>query len=49
MNSMRDYLGEAVPVVHSATGQYLGMVPEGEVIGAYLDAVHDLRREEHEA
>ena len=49
MNSMRDYLGEAVPVVHSKTGQYLGMVPEGEVIGAYLDAMHDLRREEHEA
>ncbi len=49
MNNMRDYLGEAVPVVHSVSGQYLGVVPEGEVIGAYLDAVHDLRREEHEA
>ncbi len=49
MNSMRDYLGEAVPVVHSVTGRYLGMVPEGEVIGVYLDAVHDLRREEHQA
>ena len=49
MNSMRDYVGDAVPVVHSVSGEYLGVVPEGKVIGAYLDAVHDLRREEHEA
>ena len=49
MQAMRDYVGEAVPVVDSVSGQYLGSVPESEVIGSYLDAVHDLRREEHEA
>jgi CIC family chloride channel protein len=49
MQAMRNYIGEAVPVVDSVSGRYLGSVPESEVIGSYLDAVHDLRREEHEA
>jgi CIC family chloride channel protein len=49
MQSMRDYIGEAVPVVDSVSGRYLGSMPESMVIGSYLDAVHDLRREEHEA
>jgi CIC family chloride channel protein len=49
MQSMRDYIGEAVPVVDSVSSRYLGAMPENIVIGSYLDAVHDLRREEHEA
>ncbi len=49
METMRDYIGEAVPVVHSQTHKYLGALPEATVISAYLDAIHDLRREEHEA
>jgi len=49
MQAMRDYIGEAVPVVNSVSGLYLGAMPESQVIGSYLDAVHDLRREEHEA
>ncbi len=49
MEAMRDFIGEAVPVVDSVTGQYLGAIPESTVLGTYLDAVHDLRREEHEA
>ena len=49
METMRDYIGDAVPVVHSQTRRYLGALPEASVISAYLDAVHDLRREEHEA
>ena len=49
MQTMRNYIGEAVPVVDSVSGRYPGSVPESEVIGSYLDAVHDLRREEHEA
>lgn len=49
METMRDYIGDAVPVVHSQTGRYLGALPEADVITAYLDAIHDLRREEHEA
>ena len=49
MEAMRDYIGEAVPVVHSQSGKYLGAIPESSVIGRYLDSLHDLRREEHEA
>ena len=49
METMRDYIGDAVPVVHSRTRKYLGALPEAVVISAYLDAIHDLRREEHEA
>ncbi|NNE64032.1 MAG: hypothetical protein HKN34_08115, partial [Gammaproteobacteria bacterium] len=49
MDILRDYTGDAVPVVHSQTGQFLGTAPAEVVISAYLDAIHDLRREEHEA
>jgi hypothetical protein len=49
MEVMRNFSGEAVPIVNSSNGQYLGALPESVVIGAYLDAVQDLRREEHEA
>ena len=48
MQLMRDYIGEAIPVVDSRSGCYLGAVPESAVIQAYLDATHELRREEHE-
>lgn len=49
MEAMRDYIGEAIPVVDSVSGRYLGAMPESTVLGSYLDVVHDLRREEHEA
>jgi CIC family chloride channel protein len=49
MEIMRNYIGEAVPVIDSTTRRYLGAVPESDVIGTFLDALHDLRREEHEA
>ena len=49
MQAMRDYTGEAIPVVDSVSGRYLGAMTESELIGSYLDAVLDLRREEHEA
>ena len=49
MQTMRDYIGEAIPVVDTQSGRYLGAVPESAVINAYLDAAHELRREEHEA
>ena len=48
MQTMRDYMGEAIAVVDSANGRYLGSVPESVVINAYLDATAELRREEHE-
>ncbi|NBC32060.1 MAG: CBS domain-containing protein [Alphaproteobacteria bacterium] len=48
MTRMRDFIGEAVPLV-GADGRLLGVVPEGAVIGGYMEAVHDLRREENAA
>lgn len=48
MHAMRDYVGEAVPVIDSGSGRYLGALPEAVVIGAFLDASQELRREAHE-
>jgi len=48
MERMRGYIGEAIPVVDSVSGRYLGALPEAMVINAYLDAGHELRREEYE-
>ena len=48
MQTMRDYIGEAIPVVDSRDGRYLGAMPEAVVINAFLDAAQELRREEHE-
>jgi CIC family chloride channel protein len=48
MESMRDYIGEAIAVIDSSSGRYLGALPESAVITAYLDATEELRREEHE-
>jgi CIC family chloride channel protein len=48
MQVMRDYMGEAISVVDSTSGRYLGSIPESVVINAYLDASAELRREEHE-
>ncbi|NBB82676.1 MAG: CBS domain-containing protein, partial [Alphaproteobacteria bacterium] len=48
MEAMRDFVGEAVPLV-DADGRLVGVVPEGAVIAGYMAAVHDLRREEHAA
>lgn len=47
MQIMRSFMGEAIAVVDSASGRYLGAVPEALVIDAYLDASEKLRREEH--
>ena len=48
METMRGYIGEAIAVVDSDTGRYLGAVPAAVVINAYLDAAQELRREEFE-
>lgn len=48
MQAMRNFMGEAIAVVDSTNGRYLGSVPESVVINAYLDATAELRREEHE-
>ena len=49
METMRNFIGEAIVVVDSHSGKYLGAIPEAVVISAYLDAAQELRREEHEA
>jgi CIC family chloride channel protein len=49
METMRYFIGEAIVVVDSSSGKYLGAIPEAVVISAYLDAAQELRREEHEA
>ena len=46
MARLRDFIGEAAPLV-AADGRLLGTVSEGAVIGGYMEAVHDLRREEN--
>lgn len=46
MVRMQGFVGEAVPLL-DADRRVLGVVPEGAVIGGYLEAVHDLRREEN--
>jgi chloride channel protein, CIC family len=48
METMRGYIGEAIAVVNSDSGCYLGTVPQAVVINAYLDAAQELRREEYE-
>ena len=48
MQIMRGYFGEAIAVVDSASGLYLGAIPEAVVINAYLDAAQELRREKYE-
>jgi len=48
MEIMREYIGEAIPLIDSTSGRYLGAIPEAVVINAYLDASHELRREEYE-
>ena len=48
MQAMRTHMGEAIALVDSGSGRYLGAIPESSVIDAYLDASEKLRREEHE-
>lgn len=49
MDSLKDFVGEAAPVVSSGDGRLIGVVPESVVIGAYLDISNELRREENES
>jgi len=46
MARLRGFIGEAAPLV-ARDGRLLGVVPEGAVIGGYIEALHALRREEN--
>ena len=48
MECMRDQNAEAIPVIDSLNGNYLGAIPQSAVINAYLDATTELSREENE-
>ncbi|WP_198174204.1 chloride channel protein [Mesorhizobium xinjiangense] len=49
MDSLKNFVGDAAPLVASSDGRLLGVVPEAVVIGAYLDISNELRREENES
>ena len=48
MQAIGDFVGEAIPLV-DGHGRIMGVVPEGAVVQGYMEAVHDLRREENAA
>ncbi len=47
MQSLRGFIGDAIPVVDRDTGKLIGVVSEASVIEAYLDISQTLRREEN--
>ena len=47
MEMLANFVGDAVPVVDSGSGKLLGVVTESAIILAYLEHVHDIRREEN--
>ena len=49
MRALDGFVGDAAPVVAKTDGRLLGMASEAAVISAYLETVHDLRREENAA
>ncbi len=49
MRRLGDFVGDAVPVVHSRSGALLGVVPEAELIAAYLSVSNALKEEENAA
>lgn len=49
LERLRGFVGDVAVVVDAADGRYLGAVSEAAVIGAYLETVQALRREEHAA
>ena len=45
---MRHRIADAVVVIDSRSGRYLGTIAQATIINAYLDASQELRREEYE-
>lgn len=48
MNSLGNFIGNTIPVTNSE-GELSGIITESELINAYLEIVHQLRREENAA
>ncbi len=49
MLTLDNFIGEAIPIVASNDDKLLGMITEANLIEAYLETVHELRREENAA
>ena len=49
MGALEGFVGDAIAVVEASTGKLIGVVTETAIIEAYLEIVHDLRREENAA
>ncbi len=49
MRLLEGFVGDAVPIVDSRSKQLTAVVTEAAIISAYLEIVHDLRREENRA
>ena len=47
MERMGDYVGESIPVVEDGGPRLLGVVFEAAIVKAYLDAMKNMRSEEH--
>jgi CIC family chloride channel protein len=47
MEMLRDFIGDAVPVVARADGRFLGAVSESAVVAAWVDQSRSLREEEN--
>ena len=47
MEMLRDFIGDAVPVVARADGRFLGAVSESAVFAAWADQSRRLREEEN--
>ena len=47
MHAIRNFVGESIPVV--VEGRLVGALSESAIIGAYLDIVQGVRRDEHAA
>ncbi len=49
MAVLKGFVGDAVPIVEPQSGKLIGVVTEAAIITAYLEIIHDLRREENSA
>jgi CIC family chloride channel protein len=47
MTLLRDFVGDAVPVIERASGRYIGAVAEADIVSAWLDDTSRLRKEEN--
>ncbi|MCR9140451.1 MAG: CBS domain-containing protein, partial [Alphaproteobacteria bacterium] len=47
MEKLKNFVGDAVPVIDTEADTLLGVISEAKIIQAYLNMVNRLRQEEH--